>query len=118
MFEAQDIRQWRGYAVVGSDGGKIGDLEAIYVDTGTDQPSFATVKTGMLTRQRLVFVPLHGATVSPGHLTVPFDKKQVKDAPSIDVDGELLAQDEAGVFEHYGLTYRAGAGGERRLARR
>lgn len=40
------------------------------------------------------------------------------EAPSIGTDGELLAEDEKTVFAHYELAYRAGAGGERRLARR
>ena len=42
----------------------------------------------------------------------------MREAPSIDTDGELLAEDEAGVFGHYGLEYRTGSLGERRLARR
>src|SRR5208282_1991470 len=89
MFEAADIREWRGHDVVDASGHKIGELEAVYVDTGTDLPSFGTVKVGMPTRHRLVFVPLDQATVGPGYLKVSFDKKQVKDAPSIDTDGEL-----------------------------
>ena len=40
MFEAENIRDWRGHDVVDTDGHKIGSLEAIYVDTGTDLPSF------------------------------------------------------------------------------
>jgi hypothetical protein len=118
MFEAGNIREWRGHDVVDVNGHKIGQLEAIYVDTATDQPAFATVTVGLPTRRRLVFVPVSGATVGPGYLKVVATKKQVKDAPSIAVDGELLAQDEEAVFAHYDLTYQSGAGGERRLARR
>ena len=118
MFEAANIREWRGHDVVDGQDHKIGELEAVYVDTGTDLPSFGTVKVGMPTRHRLVFVPLDHATVGPGYLKVPYDKKQVKDAPSIDTDGELLAADEEAIFKHYGLTYAPGASGERRLARR
>ncbi len=59
MFEAADIREWRGHDLVDQDCKKIGELEAVYVDTGTDLPSFATVKVGMPTRYRLVFVPLN-----------------------------------------------------------
>ena len=118
MFEAENIRDWRGHDVVDADGRKIGDLVAVYVDTGTDLPSFGTVKIGMIGRQRLVFVPLDRATVGPGHLKVAYGKKQVKDAPSIDIDGELPAEDEAAVFEHYSLAYQPGVGGERRLGRR
>ena len=118
MFEAGNIREWRGHDVVDAQGRKIGALEAVYVDTGTDLPSFGTVKVGMPTRYRLVFVPLDQATVGPGYLKVRYGKKQVKDAPSIGTDGELPAAEEEAIFKHYGLTYEPGASGERRLARR
>jgi hypothetical protein len=118
VFEAGDIREWRGHDVVDADGHKIGELEAVYVDTTTDLPSFGTVKVGMPTRHRLVFVPLDRATVGPGYLKVAYGKSQVKGAPSIGTDGELPAADEEAVFSHYGLTYQAGAGGERLMARR
>jgi hypothetical protein len=72
----------------------------------------------MPTRRRLVFVPLSQATVGPGYLKVAYDRKQVKDAPSIGTDGELPAGDEEAIFKHYGLVYRPGANGERLLARR
>ena len=118
MFEAHDIREWRGRDVVAGDGRRIGTLESIYVDTATDQPSFATVTVGLPTRRRLVFVPLAGASVGPNYLRVVPSRDQVRSAPSIDLDGELPARDEAAVFDHYQLSYTPGTGGERRLARR
>jgi PRC-barrel domain len=118
MFEAENIRDWRDRDVIDQQGGKIGQLEAVYVDTSTDLPAFASVRTGMIGRHRLTFVPLDGATVAPSHLRVAFPKKLVKDALVIDTDGELAATDEPGLFQHYGLTYQPGANGERRLARR
>lgn len=118
MFEASDIREWRGQAVVDQGGSKIGMLESVYVDTATDQPAFATVTVGMPGRRRLVFVPLAGAKVGPGYLRVTQAKNKVKTAPSIGVDGELPATEESAVFEHYDLSYQTGSGGERRLARR
>ena len=117
VFEADDIREWRGHNVVDDSGNKIGELEALYVDTRTDEYVFATIKIGLLSRQRLVFVPTAGATVGPNYLKVAFAKKLVRDAPSIETDGELLAQDEPAVFRHYELPYDAGDT-ERLLARR
>jgi hypothetical protein len=118
MLKAEDIREWRGCQVVDAKGAKIGDLEAFYVDTRADQFCFATVKIiGLLSRSRLAFVPLAGATVGPGYLKVACPRKLVKDAPSIHTDGELLAADEPAVFKHYGLPYDAGET-ERLLARR
>ncbi|MEO3751183.1 PRC-barrel domain-containing protein [Streptomyces sp. B6B3] len=118
MFEADDIRNWRGESVVDDGGHKIGTLEAVYVDTVSDLPSFATVTMGMAGRRRLAFVPLRGAQVGPRYLKVSFDKRTVKAAPAIGTDDELPATEEPAVFAHYDLTYQPGSQGERRLARR
>jgi hypothetical protein len=118
MFEAENLRDWIGLSVVDSSDDKVGTLESIYFDTASDVPTFATVKVGILSGQKLVFVPLAGALVTPKHVKVQFEKKQVKDAPSIGTDGELDAASEPGVFAYYGLAYETGSGGERRLGRR
>ncbi len=118
MFPAENLRDWRGESVIDPDGDKIGDLEAVYVDTVNDEPSFATVRVGFIGRHRLVFVPLLGATVAPKAVRVRYEKKLVGDAPSIDLDGELTAADEPAVFAHYQLPYEPGFSGARRLARR
>lgn len=118
MFPAENLRDWRGKKVIDLDDSKIGDLEAIYVDTGSDEPAFATVRVGFIGRHRLAFVPLEGATVTPDAVRVRYAKKIVHDAPAIDVDGELAATDEPAVFAHYEIPYTSGPAGERRLARR
>jgi hypothetical protein len=119
MFPAENLRDWRGKKVIDAEGHKIGEMEAVYVDTVTDEPAFLTVKTGGLTsRHRLVFVPAAGVTVSPDAVRVQHPRKHVREAPSIDLDGELGAIDEPAVFAHYQLDYVPGSGGERRLARR
>ncbi len=118
MFPAENLRDWRGEKVIDPEGDKIGELEAVYVDTATDEPAFVTVRVGMLGRHRLVFVPVNGATVTPAAVRVRYAKKLVGDAPTIDTDGELTAADEPGVFAYYNLPYATGASGERRLARR
>jgi hypothetical protein len=118
MFPAENLRDWRGLKVVDPDDSKIGDLEAVYVDTTTDEPAFLTIKIGIIGRHRLVFVPTAGATVTPTSVRVRYMKKLVRDALAIDTDGELLASDEPAVFAHYELPYVPGLNGERRLARR
>jgi hypothetical protein len=118
VFEAENIRDWRTHSVVDVAGDKIGELEAVYFDTATDQPSFGTVRIGIVGRHKLTFVPLAGAVVSPDYVKVRYDKKKVKGAPAIDMDGELRAADEEPLFRYYELDYLPGASGERRLARR
>jgi hypothetical protein len=118
VIEAADIREWRTHDVVDADGRKIGTLEAIYVDTSSDEPAMATVLIGLPTRHRLVFVPLGGAIVGPGYVRVAYTKSQVKRCPPMGTDDVLPAGDEEAIFQHYGMDYQPGAGGERQLARR
>lgn len=118
MIHPADLREWRDHDVVDEDGHKIGVLEAVYVDTGTDQPAMATVRTGLPTRHRLVFVPVGEVTAGPGYVRVPYTKALVKSAPSIGTDDVLPVEDEEAIFRHYGMAYAPGADGVRRLARR
>lgn len=113
-----DIREWRGHSVVDRKSHRIGKLEAVYVETASDEAFFATVTVGFAGRRRLVFVPLVGAVVGPDYVRVAYPKSQVKGAPAIGTDDVLPAEDEPAVFAHYEVPYATGAGGERRLARR
>ncbi|MFF6910536.1 PRC-barrel domain-containing protein [Streptomyces sp. NPDC012389] len=118
MIESADIREWRTRDVVDPDGRRIGSLESVYVDTGTDAPAFATVVVGLPTRHRLVFVPLTGAVVGPDYVKVAHDRGKVKDGPSIGTDDVLPAEDEPALFAYFGLPYLPPADGVRVLARR
>ncbi|MET9444134.1 PRC-barrel domain-containing protein [Streptomyces sp. NPDC006610] len=118
MIQSADIREWRTHDVLDAAGHKIGTLEAVYVDTSTDEPAMATVQIGLPTRRRLVFVPLNGAIVGPAYVRVDYDRSLVKKCPAIGTDDVLPAEDEGAVFTHYGLPYQPGANGERQLARR
>ncbi|MFI9646355.1 PRC-barrel domain-containing protein [Streptomyces sp. NPDC052040] len=118
MIHSADIREWRNRDVVDPKGHRIGSLEAVYVDTTTDSPSMATVRTGMPTRQRLVFVPLDEATVGPGYVMVAHSKGLVKKAPSMGLDDVLPVEREPEIFQHYDQPYAPGADQGRRLARR
>ena len=70
MIAIEDLRDWRGTAVITQDGAKIGSLEAVYFDTATQEPAFVSVRVGLPISAKLVFVPLTDATVAPKHLRV------------------------------------------------
>ncbi|MFE9688072.1 PRC-barrel domain-containing protein [Streptomyces sp. NPDC006285] len=118
MIQAADLREWRDQDVLDTGGHKIGVLEAVYVDTTTDETAMATVRTGLLTRHRLLFVPLDETIAVPGYLKIRYAKSLVRKAPSIGTDDVLPAEQGAAVFQHYGLAYEPGTRGERQLARR
>jgi uncharacterized protein (TIGR02271 family) len=98
------VAEWRGRDLVSNDGEKIGTIDEVYVDASTEQPEWLSVKTGML-GSKVSFVPIAQAQEADQGIQVPYDKAQVKDAPSIEPDGELSHEEESGLYRHYGLEY-------------
>ncbi len=102
MTQVTEAYEWRGRDVVDADGDKIGTLEEVYLDADSGRPEWATVKTGLFGKKQS-FVPLSGSQPEQGNVVVSYTKDQVKDAPSIDPDGELSHDEEAQLYRHYGL---------------
>jgi uncharacterized protein (TIGR02271 family) len=95
--------------VVDSEGNKIGSLGELYLDDTTDQPNWATVKTGLFGMSES-FVPLAEATLDGDDIRVPYTKDQVKDAPRIEPDGHLEVDQEDRLYSYYGLSGTGTAG--------
>jgi uncharacterized protein (TIGR02271 family) len=105
----QNVTEWRGQELLDNDGDKIGKIEEIYLDTETNEPEWALVKTGLFGGKG-TFVPLSQANSSGDGIRVPFEKSHVKDAPNIDPDGQLSHSEERRLYEHYGMGYDSSSG--------
>jgi sporulation protein YlmC with PRC-barrel domain len=104
MLDTHTAIGWRGYELVDRDGDKIGSISEIYLDRETNQPEWATVKTGLF-GLRQTFVPIRDATSEGNIVRIPFEKDHVKDAPNVDPDEELSQSEERQLYEHYGVDY-------------
>jgi uncharacterized protein (TIGR02271 family) len=93
--------------VIDTEGNKIGSLGELYLDDRTQDPSWATVKTGLFGTSETL-VPLDEATEEGGDIRVPYTKDQVKDAPRLDPGSHLDVDEEERLYRHYNLT---GTGG-------
>jgi uncharacterized protein (TIGR02271 family) len=100
----EDVTTWRGRDLTASDGSKLGRIEEIYLDTDTNEPEWALIHTGLFGTKQ-TFVPLRDAVPAQDELRVPYEKSQVKDAPSIDPDGQLSQSEETQLYRHYGIDY-------------
>ena len=98
------VAAWRGRDAVDSEGGKIGSINEIYMDAETGKPEWLAVTTGMF-GSKVSFVPIAEASEAGGEVRLPYDKQQVKDAPTAEADGELSQEEEASLYRHYGLNY-------------
>jgi uncharacterized protein (TIGR02271 family) len=106
MPDTQTIAEWRGQDLLDNDGQKIGTIDEIYVDSRTEQPEWALVKTGLFGGKG-TFVPLSQANPTGDGVQVPYEKSHVKDAPNVEPDGELSQSEERTLYEHYDVDYGA-----------
>jgi uncharacterized protein (TIGR02271 family) len=104
MPEMTDAYQWQGRNMVDSEGEKIGKINQIYEDPATGKPEWATVSTGLF-GTKSNFVPLAGASPDGEDVRARVTKDQVKDAPSIEDDGQLSEHEEQTLFSHYNVPY-------------
>src|SRR3954471_4499850 len=89
------VLSWRGRTIVDESGEKIGTFDEIYLDTQTDAPEWAAVKSGLFGRKHAL-VPLSEAQEQDDEtLRVPFAKGQIDEAPPVDASGELSQEEEA-----------------------
>ena len=98
------VKDWQGRTMVDPAGDKLGKIDAIYLDDETGQPEWATVTSGMFIA-KIAFVPLAQAQDIGDSVQVPYDKQQVKNAPSMEAGGQLSQDEEAELYRHYGLDY-------------
>jgi hypothetical protein len=102
--ELNRLFQAEGFAVVDPGGEKIGKLETVYV--GDDNtPRYLGLVTGLL-GTKLTLIPVQTLTrVDPGEETVwvTVPKDTVKDAPTFDPDYQFTPEDEAAIWQHYGM---------------
>lgn len=89
--------------VVDSTGTKVGKVGQVYLTNDSQEPSWVTVNTGLFGTKE-TFIPLAEAAFSGGAITVPYEKSFIKDAPHVDEDGEISAQQEEELYRYYGVA--------------
>lgn len=105
MITTHEADQIIGKTAYDPSGQKIGKVGQVFVDEATGRPEWLTVKTGLF-GMRESFVPLATAHVrSDQEVEIEVDKDTVMQAPNVDPDQELTQEDEARLYQHYGLAY-------------
>ena len=89
--------------VIDVNGDRVGSVGQVYLDDQTGQPSWVTVKTGLFGLKE-TFVPLEQAIVADGKITTPYSTEKIKDAPRVDPDKHLDADEEAQLYNYYGIA--------------
>lgn len=83
-------------------GEKLGDVNEVFVDDQSGQPTFVEVNHGLFGMNSSL-VPLRGHDFSGDDLKLGFSKDRIKDAPEFDSDKPLTPEAQSDIFKHYGL---------------
>ena len=106
MVSDQEMSAAIGGTAYGSDGGKLGMIEAFFADDRTGAPTWVSISTGLFGTRHSV-VPVADATFTDGALHIPVTADAVKSAPAM--AGEHLdPADEEALRRHYGIAGVAG----------
>jgi hypothetical protein len=107
MIATPDIEQLIGAEAVDPNNDRIGKVSQVYVDAETDQPTWASVRTGLFGLSESL-VPLDDATWDNEQLHVAVEKGRVKDAPRVDPEAEISPDEQERLYRYYGLSSAPG----------
>jgi hypothetical protein len=94
----------KGYTVLDLNGEKIGKIDDIYVG-GDHQPRYLGVKMGFF-GSKMTFIPVQlvpQVDVNKKSLLLSVPKDVAKSGPVFDRDHRFTPEDEAKIWQHYGL---------------
>jgi uncharacterized protein (TIGR02271 family) len=112
MITREQIPDVLGHTAYDPAHKKLGQIGQVYVDDVTGQPEWITVRTGLFGTKE-TFVPVEPAELRDDEVVVPFQQDQIKDAPTVEAEGGHLApEQEAQLYEYYGMRYQPYAGPE------
>lgn len=97
----------QGRTVTGPGGERLGVVNAVFADQGSGRWEWAVVRPGATHddhQDRMV--PLRDAVLEGDLVAVPYDLATVAAAPDLGGGGHLSVEDEAQLYEHYGLDPR------------
>jgi PRC-barrel domain len=94
---------WRGRTVRGNRGEAIGKIEEIYVADETAAPDWALVR-GDGPGAGASFLPLRRSRSEGNEVIVPFTRAQVTHAPHNEQGRRLSSEQEAALYDYYGIS--------------
>ncbi|MBJ7596910.1 MAG: photosystem reaction center subunit H [Candidatus Nephthysia bennettiae] len=102
----QEPSPYKSRTLFDAAGEKVGTIEDVYVDQETKKPEWVLVRTGLF-GLRKTFVPMSALQPQGDDLRASYSKDQINGAPNVGDEEGASPEEEARLFQHYGIPYSA-----------
>ncbi|MBS1893251.1 MAG: hypothetical protein JST59_18285 [Actinobacteria bacterium] len=108
-----DAISWVGGPLADLEGGAIGEVQSVYIDSTDHHPSWLVAKLGGSGRRergaRVVAVPVDVCAGAAGAgVWAAIDESRLRGAPVVDPTRPLLREHELTICEHFGIGEEVG----------
>jgi hypothetical protein len=97
---------WVGGPLADLEGAAVGEVQSVYIDSTSHDPSWLVAKlaVGRRRRGRVVAVPVDVCAGAPGiGVWAAIDEEHLRGAPVVDPSRPLLREHELMICEHFGI---------------
>ncbi|MBS1884141.1 MAG: PRC-barrel domain-containing protein [Actinobacteria bacterium] len=109
-----EVVEWVGGPLADIEGEQVGEVESIYIDSTSHEPTWLVAKVGGGRRRggRVVAVPVDVCAGAAGAgVWAAVDAGRLRGAPVVDPSRPLLREHELTICEHFGISGGVGRAG-------
>ena len=109
---AAEAMSWIGADVAELGGSTVGQVQGLYVDAESGEPTWLIVRLGRRRRARVVAVPFSNCAGAPFGVWVAQEADAVRSAPVVDPARPLRREHELTICAHFGIGEKVGRAAE------
>lgn len=107
-----EVRSWVGADLSDVHGSQVGQLEAIYVDARSGEPTWLAVRTGRRRKAPVFALPIGCCAGAPFGAWVALDGDLIRHAPVVDPKRPLRREHELTLCSHFEIGEAVGRAAE------
>jgi hypothetical protein len=107
-----EVMGWIGAEVAEMDGGSVGQVQGVFVDSESEAPAWLVVRLGRRRKVRVVAVPLSVCAGAPFGVWVADQARNLASAPVVDPTRPLRREHELTICGHFGIGEAVGRAAE------
>lgn len=107
-----EAMSWLGADIAELGGNSVGQVQGVFVDADSGEPTWLVARLGRRRRSRVVAVPFADCAGAPFGVWVAHEADAIRSAPVVDPTRPLRREHELVICAHFGIGENAGRAAE------